>query len=82
MTFYFRSFSTVRRSLEGCGFADLSLEPFHLPIDLRSDGVERGDPDVLEALLSRSLLAASGERLVFRGALCQPWCHARARKPE
>lgn len=65
---YFRPLSEVRQSLERCGFVNIETEPFVMPFDLRKSS----DPETIK---SYTVNASNGERLCFRGALFQPWCH-------
>lgn len=49
-------------------FSSVTFHPFRIPIDLAAT------PGSLE---TRTVLV-DGDRLLFRGSLCQPWCHVRA----
>lgn len=71
--FHFRSYGTVRRVAEQSGFHEPSFSPFAVPIDLPK-------PTEPWDITSHTVKDASGKRLSFRGALCQPWCHMVARR--
>lgn len=74
MPLHFRPFTEIRELLAGAGLVDAEYEPFAIPIDLPRPA---SDDD----LISRTERAADGRRLLFRGALFQPWCHWSARRP-
>ncbi|MBM3461233.1 MAG: methyltransferase domain-containing protein [Armatimonadetes bacterium] len=69
---HYRPMSIARRLLEEQGFTDVEFRPFEIPIDLPRH------PDNAE-LISYTVPTREGGRLNFRGILCQPWCHMRAR---
>jgi cyclopropane fatty-acyl-phospholipid synthase-like methyltransferase len=71
---HFRSFGSTRPVLERCGLTQAQFTPFAIPIDLARPPL---DTDHVE---SYTVPTAAGERLLFRGAICQPWCHLVARK--
>ncbi len=73
LTLHFRPYETIRRALDHAGFAETTITPFRIPIDLPRP---EGDDDII----SYTVPAADGERLLFRGALFQPWCHLTARR--
>ena len=70
---HFRPFDVGREVLGGAGFGEVDFRPFEIPIDL-----PRHEDD--GELISYTRGAADGGRLLFRGTLFQPWCHAVARK--
>jgi SAM-dependent methyltransferase len=73
LRFFFRSEQQVRDDLDAAGFADVTFQPFHVPINLpRPD-----DPGDIRSWTRR---ADDGTGLAFRGSLYQPWCHFVARK--
>jgi trans-aconitate methyltransferase len=69
----FRSYAQVRRVVEAGGLETPTFEAWSMPIDLPRPA----DP---ADLTSYTVKTDSGERLSFRGALCQPWCHMVARR--
>ena len=72
MTWFFRAYETARYALRANGFAHVDIQPFDIPIDLpRSD-----DP---ADITTHTVRDEDGSRLLFRGALYQPWCHIVAR---
>jgi SAM-dependent methyltransferase len=73
LTFYFRPASVVANVLKKVGFDSVSFHPFVLPEDLPHPGF---DADVMTYTKKDEF----GERMAFRGALYQPWCHLVARK--
>lgn len=62
----------VTRILAEAGFSNPDYRPFVLPIDLplKNDG----------ELVTYTVAIDGGQRLPFRGALSQPWCHLVAKK--
>ncbi len=78
-TLHWRSMSAVEQLLLRHGFSDVAFHPFEIPIDL--DGAIYGDNATgYESLNSFTRRLEGGMRLIFRGALAQPWCHVIARK--
>jgi SAM-dependent methyltransferase len=73
LTLHCRSFSTVRKAMEQAGLGDLELRPFSMPFDL----ARSADPTSID---THTVQTTQGQRLSFRGALHQPWCHAIAIK--
>ena len=66
--------------LRDAGFDAVRFLPFQIPIDL-PPGARYGNNDSgFEDLNSYTVRAEDGRRLLFRGALFQPWCHLVARK--
>jgi len=64
----------VRSQLQKIGFEDMRFQMFEIPIDL-----ELQDPT--DPFLTHTRQTSDGQRLQFRGALFQPWCHLVTRKP-
>jgi SAM-dependent methyltransferase len=69
LTLHFRSYATVEAAAAAAGFATPRITPFRIPIDLPK-------PEDDDLIVSYTVPAADGERLLFRGTLHQPWCHA------
>jgi SAM-dependent methyltransferase len=67
-----RPYSLVEKALAKAGFGDVAFRPFAIPIDLEQP---RKPTD-----MRSYTVPADGRRLLFRGALFQPWCHLVARK--
>lgn len=77
---HFRPMADVERNLRDAGFESARFDPFEIPIDLE-EGVRHGDNESgFEDLNSYTVGAADGRKLLFRGALFQPWCHLVAVK--
>ena len=73
LVLYFRREPAVREVLTTHGFQTVSIEPFSISIDMpRSEG--KWD------MKSHTVMTEDGERLIFRGALSQPWCHIVAQR--
>jgi SAM-dependent methyltransferase len=70
----FRPYSETRVVLERHGFDRIEFRPFEIPIDLPRPA---GDDEIV----SYTRRLETGGRLLFRGALYQPWCHLVARRP-
>lgn len=70
---HLRPYSQVREILTRSGFAEVSFEPFEIPIDLPR-------PDRPGDMLSYTTRTAAGGRIILRGSLAQPWCFLVARK--
>ena len=64
----------IRSKLQKIGFRDTRFQMFEIPIDL-----ELQDPT--DPLPTHTRQTSDGQRLQFRGALFQPWCHLVTRKP-
>jgi ubiquinone/menaquinone biosynthesis C-methylase UbiE len=73
LRFFFRGEREMRELLAAAGFEDVTLHPFHIPIDLPRPE----DPADLRTWTRRT---PEGTGLSFRGGLYQPWCHLVARK--
>jgi SAM-dependent methyltransferase len=82
LNIYFRPFSIVQRILETHGFSSTQFTPFAIPIDLQKGQVCAGNRDGDEELNSYTVKTDSGERMLFRGTLFQPWCHLRSMKTD
>lgn len=74
LTMHSRPTQRVERLMREVGFASVEFRPFELPIDLPFPGY---DADVV----TYTRKDEHGQRMAFRGALYQPWCHMIARKP-
>lgn len=68
LTLHFRSYAGVEAAARRAGFGRPRITPFRIPIDLPR-------PDDDDQIISYTVPAADGERLLFRGTLHQPWCH-------
>lgn len=77
---FFRPQHKVKSVLEKCGFSNIDFRPFLIPIDLARGSVYKEGQSGFEDLNSYTVKTETGERLLFRGALSQPWCHMMARK--
>ncbi|NJL54858.1 MAG: class I SAM-dependent methyltransferase [Leptolyngbyaceae cyanobacterium RM2_2_4] len=73
MRICFRPIQKVNQKLIETGFSKAVFHPFQMPYDLHKPGYE-------EEVVSYTETLQSGERLTFRGALYQPWCHMMAYK--
>lgn len=69
LTLHFRSYRAVGDACAKAGLGEPRITPFRIPIAL-----PRPDDDT--EIISYTVPAADGERLLFRGTLHQPWCHA------
>jgi len=69
----FRPMKRVREVAMRAGFADVDFRPFELPIDLPQPGYD-------DEVVTYTVNGQAGNRMMFRGALFQPWCHMIARK--
>lgn len=67
---HFRSMTNVSRWLDEAGFEAAQFSPFSIPVKLANDSTEN--------LRTKTVDTNDGQRLMFRGALCQPWCHLKA----
>lgn len=75
-----RPYSSVSAILSEHGFANYRFQPFSIPIDLPRGATYGPNEDGFEDLNSYTVKTETGERLLFRGALFQPWCHLIAQK--
>lgn len=73
MTLHIRPVKKVRQALTEAGFERIEFHPFVLPIDLEFPG---HDKDVV----TYTRKDEHGERMAFRGAIYQPWCHIVAHR--
>lgn len=69
----FRPMKKVSEVAARAGFAEIDFRPFELPIDLPMPGYD-------EEVVTYTVNGQAGNRMMFRGALFQPWCHMIARK--
>jgi len=69
---HFRSYATARKALQSAGLQEPQFSPFQIGIDLPDKGHA--------SIATRTTMTKSGDRLLFRGCLNQPWCHLVARK--
>lgn len=76
LKFWFRSEDFMRGVFDRAGFADLDIRPFEIPIDLPKPESTGTDMDLV-TYTTRD--PATNRRLMWRGALYQPWCHVVAR---
>ena len=78
---HFRPYRTTLQILERCGFQEPEFSPFAIPVDLPRNQPPATDGDGFEDLNTYTVRTEAAERLQFRGALFQPWCHLASRKP-
>jgi hypothetical protein len=76
LTFWFRSHAFTSLKLAEAGFDQISIDPFHMPIDLPEPLL--GSTEARN-LVTHTIKTDRG-RLSMRGALNQPWAHIVARK--
>lgn len=79
LTIHARSYEAVEGMLRRAGFRHVEFRPFEIPIDLERGRTFGDNADGFEDLNSYTVRTADGARLLFRGALHQPWCHLVAR---
>jgi len=70
----FRPMKYVTEHMTAAGFLAPIFRPFQLPIDLPKPGYD-------EEVVTYTVDAADNSRMMFRGALFQPWCHMTAVRP-
>jgi len=70
----FRPMSSINAAATRAGFSVVEFHPFELPIELPKPGYD-------EEVVTYTVNTDKSDRLMFRGALYQPWCHMIARKP-
>ncbi len=80
LTIFFRPMAFMEEVLRKNGFTDIEFQPFQIPIDLKKGETYGDNEDGFEDLNSYTVKTEDQQRLLFRGALYQPWCHFRARK--
>lgn len=73
LVLHLRPYSELEAVLDREGFEGLAFRPFAIPVDLPA-------PSRSADMTSYTQRTDSGERLLFRGTLFQPWCHLVARK--
>jgi hypothetical protein len=66
--------------LEASGFDEIHFKPFRIPIDLPAPPDGAASRRGFEALNTHTVRLENGERVMYRGALAQPWCHLVARR--
>ena len=81
LTIHSRPQHEVEARLREVGFSEVEFLPFEIPIDLEQGETFRDDDSGFEDLNSYTVRTEEGRRMIFRGALYQPWCHMVARKP-
>lgn len=69
---HFRSRQVVEQVVHTVGLTAPVFQPFNISLDLPAK------PDAL--IQTRTVKTDTGDRLQFRGALYQPWCHLSAKK--
>jgi SAM-dependent methyltransferase len=80
VSLFFRPIPRVRPMFERNGFEIPAFEPFKIPIDLKQGVTYGSNEDGFEDLNSYTIPTADGRRMIFRGALYQPWCFLTARR--
>lgn len=75
-----RPYATAERILREQGFTEVRILPFSIPVDLPIDGSPQRRAEVYEEIHSYTLRTETGQRLLFRGGIFQPWCHLVAHK--
>lgn len=74
LVLHFRPYALLGEACAAAGLEPPAIHPFAIPIDLPR-------PERDDEIISYTVPTAAGERLLFRGALAQPWCHVTARRP-
>jgi len=77
LRFWFRSEDFVVDACRSAGFGAAEVAPFDIPIDIPQAPATGTDAD-LNTYTKRD--PVTGRRLMFRGALYQPWAHVSARR--
>lgn len=77
---FYRSYTSTNKKLAECNFSDIEYRPFNIPFDLTGGKTFGESLEGFEDLNSYTIKKNDGNRLIFRGSLCQPWCHLIARK--
>lgn len=80
LTIHMRPMELTTRILRREGFPACDFRPFAITVDLLPGRTYGDNADGFEDLNTFTETAADGRRLLFRGALHQPWCHLVARK--
>lgn len=74
LVLHLRPYSVLSAAAAAAGLAEPTLHPFEIPIDLPRPARD-------DEIISYTVPTATGRRLLFRGALAQPWCHVVAARP-
>ncbi len=69
----FRPMKYIAQHMSASGFSGIDFSPFELPIELPKPGYD-------QEVVTYTVNGAAGNRMMFRGALFQPWCHMVAHK--
>jgi SAM-dependent methyltransferase len=74
LVLHLRPYALLGEACAAAGLGPPAIHPFAIPIDLPR-------PERDDEIISYTVPTAAGERLLFRGALAQPWCHVVASLP-
>ena len=74
LVLHFRPYALLRDACALAGLEAPAIHPFAIPIDLPRPARD-------DEIISYTVPAADGGRILFRGALAQPWCHVVASRP-
>ena len=74
LTLNMRSQTAIEKQLRRLGFNSVHFVPFQIEVDLQRS-------DAGDAVSTYTRMTVDGERLQFRGAIYQPWCHMVATRP-
>lgn len=74
LVLHFRPYATLAAAAAAAGLGEPEIRPFRIPIDLPRPARD-------DEIVSYTVPTADGGRLLFRGALAQPWCHLVLRRP-
>ena len=77
LKFWFRSEDFIQRVFREAGFAEVSVIPFEIPIDLPKPIPNGTDADLATYTV---IDPVTNRRLMYRGDLYQPWAHIVARR--
>lgn len=80
LTIHARPQEEVEVRLREVGFTEVEFLPFEVPIDLERGATFSDNDSGFEDLNSYTVRTEDSRRMIFRGALYQPWCHMVARK--
>lgn len=69
---HFRPYEKTSAVMRAAGFNSIDFKPFEIPIDIPHNPEEKD-------VVTHTEKMDDGERLQFRGALFQPWCHMVAK---
>lgn len=75
---YMRSENNQRSQMKSAGFDGVEIQPFDIPVDLPMPKMTGTEMDLC-TYTKRD--PETGRRLMYRGALYQPWAHITARSP-